>query len=138
MAAYTPENNRSQIIKKGSNTIILDAYNANPSSMEKALENLAQIKAEKKVAIIGDMFELGEDTIPEHQAIGKLLKQLDIDDAFFCGEHMKSAYEAFAKGHYMKDRELLISHLREEKFTDTTILIKASRGMALERIVEFL
>jgi len=138
VVAYTPENNRSQIIKKGSNTIILDAYNANPSSMEKALENLAQMKAKNKIAIIGDMFELGDDTIPEHQAIGTLLKQLDIDEAFFCGEHMQAAHEAFGKGHYMKSRDSLISHLKEEKFTNATLLIKASRGMALEGIVDYL
>ncbi|MCK5366991.1 MAG: UDP-N-acetylmuramoyl-tripeptide--D-alanyl-D-alanine ligase, partial [Cyclobacteriaceae bacterium] len=66
VAAYTPKNNRSQIIQKGNNTIILDAYNANPSSMEKALENLTQMKSNSKVAIVGDMFELGDDTIKEH------------------------------------------------------------------------
>ncbi len=138
IASFTPENNRSQIIKKGNNTIILDAYNANPSSMEKALENLAQIKASKKVAIIGDMFELGDDTQSEHQRIGDLLKEFNINDAIFCGESMKHAYESFGKGVYKKTRELLIAYLKENKFSDSTILIKASRGMELENVVEFI
>lgn len=137
IASFLPENNRSQIIKKGTNTIILDAYNANPSSMEKALENLAQMKTSQKVAIVGDMFELGDDTKSEHQKIGDLLKDLKINDAIFCGESMKHAYESFGKGIYIKTRELLIDYLKENTFSDSTILIKASRGMALENIVEF-
>ncbi|MCK5368511.1 MAG: UDP-N-acetylmuramoyl-tripeptide--D-alanyl-D-alanine ligase [Cyclobacteriaceae bacterium] len=138
ISSYTPDNNRSQILKKGSNTIILDAYNANPSSMEKALENLAQMNAKSKIAIIGDMFELGEDTKSEHEMIGKMLKKLNIQDAIFCGESMKYAYDTFGKGNYMKTRDLLTSYLIETKFSDSTILIKASRGMALEQIVDYL
>jgi UDP-N-acetylmuramoyl-tripeptide--D-alanyl-D-alanine ligase len=79
VAEYVPENNRSQIVIKGTNTIILDAYNANPSSMEKALENLAGMNAKNKVAIIGDMFELGDETDKEHRAIGELARQLGFD-----------------------------------------------------------
>ena len=138
ISSYTPDNNRSQILKKGSNTIILDAYNANPSSMEKALENLAQMNTKSKIAIIGDMFELGEDTKSEHEMIGKMLKKLHIQDAIFCGESMKYAYDTFGKGNYMKTRDLLTSYLIETKFSDSTILIKASRGMSLEQIVDYL
>jgi UDP-N-acetylmuramoyl-tripeptide--D-alanyl-D-alanine ligase len=138
IATFKPENNRSQIIKKGSNTIILDAYNANPSSMEKALENLSQMNAPHKIAIVGDMFELGADTKSEHQRIGELLEELNIDDAIFCGESMKYAHELFGKGVYMKSRELLIDHLKQKEYSNSTILIKASRGMALENIVEYL
>lgn len=138
IASFIPENNRSQIIKKGTNTIILDAYNANPSSMEKALENLAQMNASHKVAIVGDMFELGDDTKSEHQRIGELLKKFKINNAVFCGESMKYAYESFGKGVYMQTRELLMIHLKENNFSDSTILIKASRGMALENIVEYI
>lgn len=138
IADYSPTNNRSQIIKKGSNTIILDAYNANPSSMEKAIENLAQIKAAKKLVILGDMFELGDDTEKEHQAIGLLLKKHSIEDAIFCGVSMKLAYGSFGKGLYAKDKSELIEYLKSMKFSDTTILIKASRGMALEQVLDYL
>ena len=138
VAKYTPENNRSQIIEKLSNTIILDAYNANPSSMEKALENLAAMKATKKVVILGDMFELGDDTKKEHAQIGELLKKLNIDLALFCGEAMKSAYEVFGHGHYMKTKEFLIDYLTSNPIKESTILVKASRGMALEDAVEYL
>lgn len=138
VATYTPENNRSQIIKKGSNILILDAYNANPSSMEKALENLAHMKSENKVAIVGDMFELGDDTKSEHQMIGTLLNNLGLRNAIFCGESMKHAHDTFGKGVYMRSKELLIAHLKKNTFSDSTILIKASRGMALEDIVDYI
>jgi UDP-N-acetylmuramoyl-tripeptide--D-alanyl-D-alanine ligase len=138
VANYSPTNNRSQILKKGSNTIILDAYNANPSSMEKAIENLAKIKSEKKLAILGDMFELGDDTEKEHDHIGLLLKKHQINDAIFCGTFMISGFRSFGKGHYTSDKSELIKYLKSMKLSNTTILIKASRGMALEQVVEYL
>ena len=138
VANYTPENNRSQIIQKNSNSIILDAYNANPSSMEKALENLSRMEAAKKIAIVGDMFELGDETKTEHARVGKLLFELEIQEAFFCGNFMEAAYNTFGSGHYMKTKDELIAHLKENKFTDATILIKASRGMALEDLVNYI
>lgn len=138
VANYTPSNNRSQIIRKHGNSIILDAYNANPSSMEKALENLANMNSSQKIAIVGDMFELGDDTQAEHSQVGKKIKELNIQNAIFCGESMRFAYEAFGHGNYMKTKDLLIAYLKENKFSDATILIKASRGMALEDIVEYL
>jgi len=136
IAAYVPENNRSQIVKKGTNTIILDAYNANPSSMEKALENLAQMKVERKVAIIGEMFELGDDSDKEHRAIGELAKKLGLKEVLFCGKSMQLAKDAFANGQGFETRDELIIYLKNNPFTNATILIKASRGMALEKLVE--
>lgn len=138
VAQYSPENNRSQIVSKGSNMIILDAYNANPSSMGKAIENLANMKAGNKLAIVGDMFELGDDTEHEHAQIGTLLKKLGFENAIFCGKAMRYAFEAFGKGVYKEDKSQLISWLRENPYADTTILIKASRGMALEDLVDYL
>ncbi len=135
---YNPQNNRSQIIEKGSNSIILDAYNANPSSMEKALENLSNMKSSNKVAIIGDMYELGDDTKAEHALIGEKLKKLGIHHAIFCGDHMKYAYETYGRGVYLNRKDILIQHLQENKFENATVLIKASRGMALEDIVAYL
>lgn len=138
IANYQPANNRSQIIKKGTNTIILDAYNANPSSMEKAIENLAQSKSKKKVAIVGDMFELGDDEQKEHEAVGKLLKTQGIHEAYFCGTRMKYAFDTFGQGNYAKDKTELINQLKDQTFSHAEILIKASRGMALEDVVEYI
>lgn len=135
---YSPTNNRSQVINRGSNTIILDAYNANPSSMEKAIENLAQSKAKNKIAIVGDMLELGDDTKNEHEAIGMLLNEYGIDSVYFCGEFMKHGHLTMGKGFYAKNKEELISILKTEDISESTILIKASRGMALEDLVEYL
>lgn len=138
ISAYAPSNNRSQIIKKGSNTIILDAYNANPSSMEKAIETLAQTNG-KKVAILGDMYELGDDTKVEHEAVGTLLEKFGIDEIILCGEYMKYAGDRLgSRGFYASKKELLKDYLKTAGIEDSTILIKASRGMALEEVVEWL
>ncbi len=135
---YVPENNRSQIIKKGSNTIILDAYNANPSSMEKALENLAQMDAKNKVAIVGDMFELGDETNKEHSAVGELARKLGLTEMYFCGKSMQLARDAFGGEHGFETRAELIDYLKNHPISNSVILIKASRGMALEQVVEVL
>ncbi len=136
--SYVPSNNRSQIIKKGSNTIIMDAYNANPSSMEKAIETLAQSASENKVAIVGDMYELGDDTQKEHENIGKLLDEHGINEVLFCGKLMKDAYKALGRGFYFEKKSELIEYLKTHQFKASTILVKASRGMALEDILEFI
>jgi UDP-N-acetylmuramoyl-tripeptide--D-alanyl-D-alanine ligase len=138
VAEYAPGNMRSQIVKKASNTIILDAYNANPSSMTAALENLAAMKGEKKVAIIGDMFELEQEAEAEHRAIGKLLKQKNFDRVYLCGKLMRSAKQEFPSALLFEKKEDLISELRKNPITGSTILVKASRGIGLETIVEFL
>ena len=133
---YVPKNNRSEILKKGSNTIILDAYNANPSSMEVALKSFAKAEGEHKVVILGDMFELGEDSAKEHQAIADLTIALGFNQSYFIGEHFAqiktsgqqfSTFEDFAE--FMKANTTL---------SDASILIKGSRGMKLERTLELL
>jgi len=89
VAEYVPGNMRSQIVKKESNTIVLDAYNANPSSMGAAIENLAAMKTDSKVAIVGDMFELEEEAEAEHRAIGRLLKLKNFNRVYLCGKLMR-------------------------------------------------
>jgi UDP-N-acetylmuramoyl-tripeptide--D-alanyl-D-alanine ligase len=138
VAEYIPGNMRSQIIKKNSNTIILDAYNANPSSMEAAILNLASMKAPKKVVILGDMFELEEEAEKEHMRIGELLKQKKFDRAYLCGQLMKSAKNYFPEAHYFENKDLLMAELKANPISDSTILVKASRGIGLETIVEYL
>ncbi|GAB1445423.1 UDP-N-acetylmuramoyl-tripeptide--D-alanyl-D-alanine ligase [Flammeovirgaceae bacterium] len=134
---YAPDNMRSQVISKGSNTIILDAYNANPSSMEVALRSLGQMKADKKVAILGDMYELEEESETEHKKIGEWLMLNNIDQALLCGALIKVAVGRDTSL-YFSSREQLIEYLRSHPIQDATILIKASRGMALEKVVDYL
>ncbi len=136
--SYQPSNMRSQLVTKGSNTIILDAYNANPTSMEAAIINLAKIKANRKVAILGDMFELGEDAATEHKHIGKLLKELNITEAYLVGGFMKSAKESNSSAKHFATKGELIELLAKQPIKGATILVKASRGIGLETIVESL
>lgn len=135
---YAPGNMRSQLMKKGSNTLILDAYNANPSSMKAAIENLASMKAARKVVIIGDMFELEEEAEKEHQAIGKLLQQLGFTEVYLCGQFMKIAQVEIPCAKHFGTRQELIEALKENIFNDATILIKASRGIGLEAVIDYL
>jgi UDP-N-acetylmuramoyl-tripeptide--D-alanyl-D-alanine ligase len=138
VAAYAPANMRSQVVKKGTNTIILDAYNANPSSMEAAINNLASMSANKKVAIVGDMFELEEEAEKEHTLIGKLLYQKNFDAVYLCGGLMKSAAEACPKAMHFPTKTRLIEALQKNPITNATILVKASRSVGLESIVDYL
>jgi UDP-N-acetylmuramoyl-tripeptide--D-alanyl-D-alanine ligase len=138
LRAYAPSNMRSQIVKKGSNTIILDAYNANPSSMSAAVENLASMKATKKVLILGDMFELEGEAEREHQMIGKLIRERGFKEILLCGELFAAARQQAPNAKYFRTRDDLISFLKTNPVASATILIKASRGMGLEKIVDFL
>lgn len=135
---YSPGNMRSQIVKKESNTIILDAYNANPSSMTAAIENLAAMKGGKKVAIIGDMFELEEEAEAEHRAIGRLLAQKGFDKVYLCGKLMSDAKKEFPSALLFEKKDDLIGELKKNPITGSTILVKASRGIGLETVVDYL
>jgi UDP-N-acetylmuramoyl-tripeptide--D-alanyl-D-alanine ligase len=138
VAEYAPGNMRSQIVKKNSNIIILDAYNANPSSMTAAIENLAAMNSGKKVAILGDMFELEHEAETEHRAIGKLLRQKNFDRVYLCGKLMKSAQQEFSSALLFEKKEDLMAELKKNPITSSTILVKASRGIGLETVVDFL
>ncbi len=138
VAGYVPGNMRSQIVKKGSNTIILDAYNANPSSMEAAILNLASMDAKKKIAILGDMFELEDEAESEHKRIGELLKEKKIDRVYLCGKLMKSAKGSFPETHYFETKDLLMAELKSNPISGATILVKASRSVGLETVLDYL
>ena len=138
IANYLPSNMRSQIVQKGSNTIILDAYNANPSSMQAAIENLANMKADKKIAIVGDMFELEEEAEAEHSAMGKLLAEKKFSEVYLCGNLMRSAAMQIPSAKYFEKKESLLNELKATPITNATVLVKASRGIGLESVVEFL
>lgn len=131
---YIPSNNRSQVVETEFNKIILDAYNANPTSMTAALENFKNLKAENKTVILGDMFELGAYSEIEHQNIANLLKELQFNNVVLVGDNFHKTTTNYQK--FKTFAELSI-YLKEKTITNTTILIKGSRGMALERAVEF-
>jgi UDP-N-acetylmuramoyl-tripeptide--D-alanyl-D-alanine ligase len=133
---YTPVNNRSQIIQKGTNKIILDAYNANPSSMQAALENFAQLKDENKVVFLGDMFELGKDSKEEHEKIAKLAVSCNFSKVFLIG---KAFSTTSVKNAYVSESfESFKNSINYSNINNATILIKGSRGMALERLLDLL
>ena len=137
IADYKPDMNRSQVEKRGSNTIILDAYNANPSSMKAAILNLEEMKAENKMVILGDMFELGEESDMEHGNIGELIGECNsIQKSVFVGKGMKQANLKHPMSLHFETTDELIDYLKLEKIENTTLLIKGSRGMALEKVME--
>lgn len=138
VAEYVPGNMRSQFLKKESNTIILDAYNANPSSMQAAIDNLASMKAAKKVVILGDMFELEEEAEKEHRNLGRMLKEKKFDRVYLCGKLMRSAKAEFSDALLFESKDLLIEELKRNPLKDSTILVKASRGIGLETVLEFI
>jgi len=135
---YTPNNNRSQIINKNGNTILLDAYNANPSSMKAAIENFEQLVATKKVLLIGDMFELGKDAEKEHQNIVDLISSKNFDVVYFIGKNFFKTIINKTIATKVESFEDAKNALFSQKFSNCSILIKGSRGMALERLLEIL
>ena len=131
---YTPTNMRSQIVKKGDKTLVLDTYNANPSSMKVSLENFNQFAGSKTI-IIGDMLELGEDSASEHSQILELAKSLSFDQIITVGPHFKNAEAGVTSFLTTED---LIEFLKETTINSENILLKASRGIALEKALEFI
>lgn len=134
---FEAKDNRSQIKITANNTLISDAYNANPTSMEAALRSFDAQKASHKVAILGDMYELGEDQIKEHQAIAELTQNLSLNEVLFCGEIFSKAL----KNHKLttfKSIKALKYYLETNPIKNSHVLIKASRGMALERLYDVL
>lgn len=136
VAAYRPENMRSQVVQKGSNTIILDAYNANPSSMQAAIENLLAMPGSRKVLILGDMFELGDESEREHRLLASTIKQHGFSEVYLCGTLMAVAAEELPHAHYFSNKDDLIRALKSAEINDAVILVKASRGIGLEEVVE--
>lgn len=138
LEGYIPENNRSQLLTKGTNQIILDAYNANPSSMTVAIENFLQLENPDKIMILGDMFELGEESQQEHQAIITMLSNQEKVQCYFIGKAFYNVRNNKNNFHFFDTFESFSDYLEETKIENSTILIKGSRGMALERTLDFL
>lgn len=133
---YAPSNNRSQIIQKDSNKIILDAYNANPTSMKAALLNFEKQSGDK-IAILGDMFELGEDAPKEHQYIADLASTMSFNHIILIGENFFKTKIISPKVSLFKSFQEFKTDFNFSQLTNITFLIKGSRGMALERTLDF-
>ena len=130
--SYEPSNNRSQAVKMGSNNVIMDAYNANPSSMSAAVLNFSKVNAANKILILGDMFEMGEESMREHLAMIELVHQLKFTNVIFVGKDFYACkkYEF----NFFNSTEEAKEFLSNSKPSNSTILVKGSRGMKLETL----
>lgn len=144
--AYEPSNNRSQMTKTAKNTLIVDAYNANPSSMAVALDNFSSIVSDCKIAALGDMRELGADSAQEHLAVVErvlsMIEEGSLHKAFLVGEEFGSVLNDSSLQHpsmmFFPNSTELASYLSIVGITDATILIKGSRGIKMETIIPML
>lgn len=129
LSSYTPNNNRSQIQQSENNRLILDYYNANPSSMEAAIKNFASMIAEKKFLILGDMLELGEETQKEHEKIISLMKEKNLNDYLLVGKNFCECTQLNS----CTDSHSALDKLSSLQLKGYLILVKGSRGIALEK-----
>jgi len=134
---YQPKNNRSQLVQTATNTLVCDYYNANPSSMAVAIDNLGRLEAKHKVLILGDMFELGEDAPAEHRSVIQKALLAKADKRIFVGDIFYQQ-KADIKADFYRTAEEAIAALKAKAIKNSTILIKGSRGMALERLAGLL
>ncbi len=130
---YAPSNSRSQLVKKGSNTIILDAYNANPSSMKLAIENLAGMAGKNKVLMLGAMMELGKESPEEHKLIIDLIKKYSWKEVVLVGGDFLKTKHPFTSFEKSTDAA---QWFKKQQFENTHILVKGSRSMQMEKVVE--
>ena len=138
--AYVPANKRSQMTKTDRNTLIVDAYNANPTSMAAALENFSNVAAECKVALLGDMLELGEESVTEHVAVIKSACSRGLAKVCFVGKEFQKASaevepELLAVARFFATSDELAAYLSAEPLSGATILIKGSRGTRMENVI---
>ncbi|MBC7537002.1 MAG: UDP-N-acetylmuramoyl-tripeptide--D-alanyl-D-alanine ligase [Ferruginibacter sp.] len=130
---YTPSNSRSQLIEKGSNKIILDAYNANPSSMKVAVENFAVMSGAKKILILGGMMELGAESLEEHKKLVELIQQHNWQHIVLVGNDFKDLPKNIVHFNNVADAK---EWYAQQEFNDSMLLIKGSRSMQMEKILD--
>lgn len=135
IAAYEPTNHRSQLIKTANNEVIIDAYNANPTSMKAALDNFSALEGDKKAVILGDMKELGPTSDQLHQDIVNLLKQDNFDIVLLCGEHFQKVADGYT---VFTTTEELKEYLQQHTLEGYRVLVKGSHSMSLENMVDLL
>ncbi len=133
---YNPTNNRSQLTITERNTLIADAYNANPTSLKAAIENFGAMSVSPKVLIIGDMFELGSQSEVEHQAIVELINQYSFEKVYLVGSRFQKTKSAYST--YETVEQLIDVITKNELLNKNYILIKGSRGVKLEKIIAYL
>lgn len=145
--AYVPSNNRSQMVRSGRNTLIIDAYNANPTSMAASLENFRGVEADRKILVLGDMLELGADSLKEHCEIIRLAVSVGAEKIFFVGGEFEKAFKELSGNSRLENGEgimlfensvLLREWMQENQPGGYTLLIKGSRGTRLERVFDVL
>jgi UDP-N-acetylmuramoyl-tripeptide--D-alanyl-D-alanine ligase len=130
---YHPSNSRSQLIRKDSNSIILDAYNANPGSMKAAIENFAKMKGDKKILLLGSMMELGTDSRKEHEAIISLIGQHTWNAVVLVGKNFNEIKNNFIN---FENAEQAKGWLKDQKFKNAQLLVKGSRSVQMEKVLE--
>lgn len=139
LSEYTPTNNRSQCTRTERNTLIVDAYNANPTSMEAAIKNFSKIEtSDKKVLILGDMKELGEDSEAEHIKVLNQIKSLGFTECYFVGSEFAKVAPSLGFTQCFYDVDLLAEHFQSNSIENSTILIKGSNSTRLTKIVDSL
>lgn len=138
--AYIPSNNRSQMTRTGRNTLIIDAYNANPSSMEAALSNFASVQAPVRIAMLGDMLELGADSLKEHVTVVRRALSMQLENVCLVGREFGKALTEMGDegGHilHFESSDELAAWAEKTEITGAVILVKGSRGTRMEKIVE--
>ena len=135
IAAYEPTNNRSQFKKTDNNELIIDAYNANPSSMKVALDNFITMPVQPKAIILGDMRELGPTSDELHAEVVEQIKKGQFDKVFLCGEHFSKVGKEFSP---FATTEAMVEELRKQPLKGYHILIKGSHSMGLEKLADIL
>lgn len=129
---YTPSNSRSQLIENGSNKFILDAYNANPSSMKLAIENFARLEAKNKILMLGAMAEMGEESVTEHEILVNHIRENKWNDVVLVGKNFEPFKTEFR---YFDDAASAGAWFAEQQFADTYFLVKGSRSSQMEKIL---
>ena len=140
IAAYVPSNNRSQMVRTLRNTLIVDAYNANPTSMEAALKNFSALQAERKAVLLGDMLELGEESLTEHIRIASMTLDAGFETICLVGAEFRKAMEQLSDSRaYVFDTSAqLAAWLSDHQISGFSCLIKGSRGTRMEKVIEML
>ncbi|MGM9747841.1 MAG: UDP-N-acetylmuramoyl-tripeptide--D-alanyl-D-alanine ligase [Candidatus Cryptobacteroides sp.] len=146
--AYHPSNNRSQMTKTERNLLIVDAYNANPTSMAAALDNFSSVRADNKAALLGDMLELGTESVEEHIGVIRKVLGIGLDEVFFVGTEFGKALEKVSDGtvevsygermtqwKHFDTSDALKEHLENNPLKDYVILVKGSRGTRMEKTI---
>lgn len=134
LSSYQPKNNRSQITKTQHNTVICDFYNANPSSMSAALKNISLLSSPHKTVIIGDMFELGDESAAQHDLIAKEAEALNANTLILIGRHFYELKDKYS-GHFFNTPAGAEEYLKTNPVRNSLVLLKGSRGMALEKLL---